>query len=66
MKDDGSYLWERCYACGHRLAFSSTACPQCGIDFDGRKDPKRWPEKCDCDRCKVAREYAKANTKESR
>ena len=21
--DDGSYLWERCYACGHRLRFAS-------------------------------------------
>jgi predicted RNA-binding Zn-ribbon protein involved in translation (DUF1610 family) len=54
-KDDGSYLWERCYSCGHRLAYASTACPQCGIEFDGRKDPKKWPEKCDCPRCEASR-----------
>ena len=53
--DDGAYLWERCYACGHRLRFASTGCPQCGEQFDGRKDPKRWPEKCDCARCSEAR-----------
>jgi predicted RNA-binding Zn-ribbon protein involved in translation (DUF1610 family) len=54
-KNDGSYLWERCYSCGHRLAYASDACPQCGIDFDGRNDPKKWPEKCDCPRCVEAR-----------
>lgn len=54
--DEGSYLWERCYRCGHRLAFASTACPQCGTEFDGRADPKRWPERCDCARCAAARE----------
>lgn len=37
--DDGSYLWERCYECGHRLRFPSDGCPQCGIHFDGRPDP---------------------------
>jgi len=54
-KDDGSYLWERCYDCGHRLRFASDGCPQCGIHFDGRKDPKKWPERCDCERCTDAR-----------
>lgn len=54
--DKGSYLWERCYKCGHRLAFASTGCPQCGEDFDGRKDPKKWPESCDCKRCTEARQ----------
>jgi hypothetical protein len=54
-EDDGSYLWERCYACGHRLRFSSDGCPQCGIHFDGRADPEPWPELCDCERCEKAR-----------
>ena len=58
MEHEGCYLWERCYSCGHRLRFSSSACPQCGVEFDGRKDPKRWPEKCDCERC-VATQKAK-------
>lgn len=55
-KERGCWLWSRCYACGHRLRFSSTGCPQCGEEFDGRKQPKRWPEKCDCERCVKARE----------
>lgn len=55
QKDDGCYLWERCYKCGHRLRFSSSACPQCGITFDGRDDPKKWPERCECERCSEAR-----------
>lgn len=55
VKDDGSYLWERCYSCGHRLRFASTGCPQCGKTFDGRTDPKKWPESCDCPRCVDAR-----------
>jgi hypothetical protein len=54
-EETGSWLWSRCYQCGHRLAFASTGCPQCGIDFDGRKMPKRWPEKCDCERCTDAK-----------
>lgn len=54
-KEKGSWLWERCYACGHRLALASTGCPQCNEMFDGRKEPKRWPEKCDCERCADAR-----------
>lgn len=52
---DGSWLWQRCYACGHRLRFASTGCPQCGENFDGRTMPKRWPEHCDCERCEDAR-----------
>lgn len=54
-RDDEMYLWERCYSCGHRLALSSTDCPQCSTHFDGRKDPKKWPEECECDRCTEAR-----------
>jgi len=53
--DDASYLWERCYACGHRLRFASTGCPQCGVTFDGREDPEIWPEQCGCPRCTEAR-----------
>ena len=49
--DEGSYLWKRCYSCGHRLRFASDSCPQCGIHFDGRKAPKHYPERCECDRC---------------
>jgi len=55
MSDDGCYLWERCYLCGHRLRFASSGCPQCGEEFDGREDPKEWPEHCDCERCEAAR-----------
>lgn len=50
-KEKGSWLWSRCYACGHKLRFSSSDCPQCGEMFDGRKMPKRWPAKCKCERC---------------
>ena len=53
---DDAYLWERCYACGHRLAFASDGCPQCGIRFKDGDDPPNWPETCECDRCKQARE----------
>ncbi len=50
------YLWERCFKCGHRLRFASDGCPQCGADLSARKDPpKRWPEKCECQRCSEAR-----------
>jgi hypothetical protein len=54
--DGGAYLWERCYYCGHRLRFSATGCPQCGMIFDGRRDPKKWPDKCGCERCMEARD----------
>lgn len=53
--DTGSYLWDRCYGCGHRMAFASTACPQCGIHFEDGDDPPNWPETCACDRCVQAR-----------
>lgn len=57
-KERGCWLWERCYACGHRLRFASTGCPQCGEDFDGRRQPGKgkWPETCDCERCQLARD----------
>ena len=54
-KEKGSWLWPRCYACGHRLRFDSNACPQCSEEFDGRNEPRKWPEKCDCQRCADAR-----------
>ena len=54
-EDDGSYLWERCYACGHRLAFASDSCPQCGEHFKDGDDPPNWPDECDCQRCQEAR-----------
>ncbi len=59
--DDGCYLWDRCYACGHRLRFSSSGCPQCGTTFDGREDPKTWPEDCNCARCIAARKKRRAD-----
>lgn len=52
---DGAFLRERCYACGHILAFAATACPQCNEAFDDRRNPKRWPTVCDCSRCVAAR-----------
>lgn len=59
-EDDGSYLWERCYACGHRLALASDSCPQCGIHFEDGDDPPNWPETCECDRCTEARALIEA------
>lgn len=53
-KEKGAWLWQRCYACGHTLRFASNGCPQCGEEFDGRNPPKRWPKKCECERCKPA------------
>ena len=53
----GSWLRSQCYACGHRLRFDSTGCPQCGEEFHGRA-VKRYPEKCECDRCTMARDGA--------
>lgn len=53
--EHGCWLRSRCYTCGHRLAFDSTACPQCREEFDGRKAPKKFPERCECDRCAKAR-----------
>lgn len=47
-------LWGRCYKCGHWLLFMATGCPQCGEHFDARKQPKRWPTKCQCERCASA------------
>ena len=56
----GSWLWSRCYKCGHRLRFDSTGCPQCGEDFDGRNAPKKWPEHCECERCVESRAKQRA------
>ncbi len=49
----GSWLRGQCYACGHRLRFDSTGCPQCGEDFHGLKVKVR--DVCECDRCVEAR-----------
>ena len=54
-EDIAGWLWARCYACGHQLAFAASACPQCRQVFDGRKAPKRWPDRCECKRCEDAR-----------
>lgn len=51
QENAGCWLRHRCYACGHQLRFASTACPQCGEDFDGREAPRTWPKTCDCARC---------------
>jgi hypothetical protein len=53
--EGGFWLRERCYKCGHRLAFAASACPQCGIEFAHGDDPKRWPDRCECKRCDAAR-----------
>lgn len=53
--EKGSWLWERCYSCGHRLRFASNGCPQCGEMFDGRDEPETWLENCSCPRCLQAR-----------
>jgi hypothetical protein len=53
--EEGSWVWDRCYACGHRLALASNGCPHCGQMFDGRTPPRRYPEQCGCERCTQAR-----------
>jgi hypothetical protein len=60
MKEGGDWmwLWQRCYACGHRLRCSASACPQCGESFDGRDEPTTWPEQCRCERCSDVRKTA--------
>ena len=59
-EDDGEalVLWSRCYACGHRLAYSASACPQCDVAFDDRSAPEVFPEACECRRCRAARSEA--------
>ncbi len=51
VREKGAWLRGRCYHCGHRLRFDANACPQCGTFFDGRKEPKRYPQRCACERC---------------
>lgn len=48
----GSWLWARCYTCGHKFGYPATSCPQCGEEFDGRRRPNKWPDACECDRCR--------------
>jgi rRNA maturation endonuclease Nob1 len=53
-------LWERCFKCGHRLAYASDHCPRCGAYLgDRKKAPTKWPDDCDCPRCEAARESVK-------
>lgn len=54
--NDICWLSERCASCGHRFAFASDSCPQCGEQACAPwQEPSKWPEKCDCDRCEAAR-----------
>jgi predicted amidophosphoribosyltransferase len=49
-------LLKRCYACGHRLAYSATHCPQCGGEFASMPVQRRpYPDKCQCGRCAAVR-----------
>lgn len=57
VKERGCWLRFQCYACGHRLRFASTGCPQCGEDFHGRK--VKIKDTCECERCVKAREGQK-------
>jgi uncharacterized OB-fold protein len=50
-QESGAWLWHKCYECGHALAFSASACPQCGEEFDGRATPEEFPDECECPRC---------------
>lgn len=52
-----AWLMDRCHACGHRLSFASTGCPQCGADSIAPWfEPSEFPELCECERCQKARE----------
>lgn len=48
-------VWFRCFACGHRLAYAATRCPQCETELDDRDPPSVFPERCTCRRCCAAR-----------
>jgi len=52
--DEGMFLWEHCYTCGHQLAYAASACPQCCEQFDGRPTPFKFPSLCTCARCLAA------------
>ena len=55
--NDIAWLMERCHACGHRLAFASMDCPQCGADSIAPWfTPSEFPELCKCEWCQKARE----------
>jgi predicted RNA-binding Zn-ribbon protein involved in translation (DUF1610 family) len=54
--NDIGWLMDRCHACGHRLRFASTGCPQCGADSIAPWfTPSEFPELCECERCQKAR-----------
>lgn len=51
-----TWITERCAECGHRFAFASDSCPQCGAPAAPPwQEPEQWPEDCECDRCEAAR-----------
>lgn len=52
----GGWLRDQCYACGHRLRFASTGCPQCSEEFHGRDVPVN--DVCECPRCVAARQVS--------
>lgn len=54
MEDNRVYLADRCWKCGHRFRSSASHCPQCSAAMKA-KDPKKFPENCDCNRCVEAR-----------
>lgn len=49
----GGWLRGQCYACGHRLRFDSTGCPQCGEEFHGNEVAIN--DVCECPRCSNVR-----------
>jgi hypothetical protein len=56
LDESGGWLRGQCYACGHRLRFASSGCPQCGEHFHGHDVPVN--DVCDCARCIPARQDA--------
>lgn len=56
-EDDMTWMHdERCSACGHRLRFSASHCPQCRAPgVPDWKLPKELPDICECERCVDAR-----------
>lgn len=54
--DDLCWMMDRCHACGHRLRFEATGCPQCLAKAVAPwNEPKEMPDTCKCDRCAIAR-----------
>ena len=54
--DDLCWMMDRCHACGHRLRFEASGCPQCRAKAVAPwNEPKEMPDTCKCDRCAIAR-----------